>query len=176
MHYFAIKIVPGDIAHTIEFMDEKWHKVYPNEPFIYSFLDEDFDSLYRAEELRGQIFASFSLFAIIIACPGLLGLASFTAEQRTKEIGLRKTHGASEFLIVLLLSKEFIKWVLIANFIAFAWYAMRNWLNHFVYKTNISWWVFIASGIPDLIIAIITVSYQTIKAAKTNPAESLKYE
>jgi len=85
-------------------MDEKWHKVYPNEPFIYSFLDEDFDSLYRAEELRGQIFASFSLFAIIIACLGLLGLALFTAEQRTREIGIRKTHGASEFLIVLLLS------------------------------------------------------------------------
>ena len=125
-----------------------------------------------------KIFGYFTFLAIFIACLGLFGLASFTAEQRTKEIGVRKVLGASVSNIIFLLSKEFLKWVVIANLIAWpvAWYALSSWLENFAYRTNIGIWVFILSGAVAVIIAILTVGFQAVKAAIMNPVESLRYE
>jgi putative ABC transport system permease protein len=177
-HYFAAKIKADNYQETIHFLEDKWKQVYPNDPFVYSFLDEDFDSQYRTEQLRGKIFISFSILAIFIACLGLFGLAAFTAEQRTKEIGIRKVLGASESGIVFRLSKEFAIWVLLANFIAWpvAFLAMDKWLQNFAYRTRIPMWIFFAAAVIALFIALITVSYQAIKAANSNPVEALRYE
>jgi len=144
-HYFAVKIKAENFLETLDFLEEKWKQVYPNDPFVYSFLDEDFDSQYRTEQLRGNIFISFSILAIFIACLGLFGLAAFTAEQRTNEIGIRKVLGASESGIVFRLSKEFTLWVLLANFIAWpvAFLAMDKWLQNFAYRTGIPMWIFL---------------------------------
>lgn len=173
-----IRINPENIASTLIFIEEKWHKVYPNHPFEYSFLDEDFDELYRSEIQRGKVFIAFSTLAILIACLGLLGLAAFTAEQRTKEIGIRRVMGASIGSIVGLLSLEFVKLILIANVIAWplAFLVMRKWLDNFAYQTNIGIDTFILSGLISLVIALLTVSYQSLKAALANPVEALKYE
>ncbi len=176
--HLSARISPDNIPRTIAFMESKWRQVYPNHPYEYSFLDEDFDSLYRTEELRGKIFIVFSILAIFIACLGLFGLASFTAEQRTKEIGIRKVLGASVSGLVGLLTKEFIKLVLVSNLIAWpiAYYAMNQWLQNFAYRTNLRFDSFVWAGVIALIIAILTVSYQAVKAALTNPVESLQYE
>jgi putative ABC transport system permease protein len=173
-----VRIRPENIRGALGFMEEKWRQVYPTHPFEYSFLDEDFDSLYRSEQLRGKIFIAFSLLAIFTACLGLFGLASFTAEQRTKEIGIRRVLGASVTGIVGLLSKEFVKWVLLANVIAWpiAYFAMKQWLQNFAYQTNLNPGIFVSSGIIALIIALMTVSYQSIRAAVSQPVEALKYE
>jgi putative ABC transport system permease protein len=134
--------------------------------------------MYRAEERTGKILKIFSLMAVAIACLGLFGLASFTAEQRTKEIGVRKVLGASSREIVVLLSKEFAKWVLVANALAWpaAYFIMRNWLQQFAYKTNIAWWLFAAAGAGALVVAMLTVSFQALRAAQTDPVKALKYE
>ena len=178
LHYLAIKMSGANLVQTLDFLKECWRQVYPHDPFIYSFLDDDFDSLYRTEELRGNILASFSLLAIIIACLGLLGLASFTSEQRTKEIGIRKVLGASESSIVFMLLREFAQWVIIANIFAWpvAYYAMSRWLNNFAYKTHLSLFIFFASGALALIVALLTVGTQALKAAMANPVEAIKYE
>lgn len=178
LHYFAIRIRPNNISRILRFMEETWYQVYPHDPFIYSFLDEDFDSLYRAEELRGRILTSFTLLAIFIACLGLLGLASFSAEQRTKEIGIRKVLGASSSGLMILILKEFLILISIANITAWpvAGLLMHSWLQEFAYRTNIGISTFLFSGILSLIIALVTVSYQAIKAALANPVESLRYE
>ena len=138
----------------------------------------NFDQLYRAEHKTSQIFTTFSIISIFIACLGLLGLASFTAERRTKEIGIRKVMGASTTGIIFLLSKEFIKWVLIANIIAWpiAFYIMTNWLEDFAYRINFPYWILFASALIAMFIAIITVISQALKAANSNPVNSLKYE
>jgi len=177
-HYFAVKIKSDNFQKTLDFLEEKWKQVYPHDPFVYSFLDEDFDSQYQTEQLRGNIFISFSILAIFIACLGLFGLAAFTAEQRTKEIGIRKVLGASETGIVFRLSKEFTIWVLLANFIAWpvAFLAMDKWLQNFAYRTGIPMWIFFVAAVVALLIALITVSYQAIKAANSNPVEALRYE
>lgn len=177
-HYFAVKIKAENFQETLNFLEVKWKQVYPHDPFVYSFLDEDFDSQYRTEQLRGNIFISFSILAIFIACLGLFGLAAFTAEQRTKEIGIRKVLGASESGIVFRLSKEFTIWVLLANFIAWpvAFLAMDKWLQNFAYRTGIPMWIFFVAAVIALLIALITVSYQAIKAASSNPVEALRYE
>lgn len=142
------------------------------------FFDDDFARIYANEQRTGKLFTSFAVLAIFIACLGLLGLAAFTAEQRTKEIGIRKTLGASVFSILILLSKEFTKWILIANLIAWpiAYFVMDKWLQDFYYRIDIGIWVFLTSGIAALVIAIITVSSQAVKAALSNPVDSLKYE
>ena len=153
-------------------------KISPNYPFEYSFFDEVFDRAYHTEQRMVNIFSSFAFLAIIIACLGLFGLSTYAVEQRTKEIGIRKVVGASVPGIVILLSKEFTKWVLIANI--FAWPAayvfMKNWLQYFAYRINLGWQIFTLSAILALVIALITVSYQSIKAAVANPVESLHYE
>lgn len=176
--YLPIRIRPNDVAGTVSFVQGEWKKFVPNKPFEYFFLDDDFNSLYRSEQKTGEIFTAFSVLAIFIACLGLFGLAAFTAERRTKEIGIRKVLGASIPTVVFLLSKEFTKWILIANIIAWpiAFYFMSNWLENFAYRININPAIFVIAGLLALLIALITVSYQAIKVAVANPVRALRTE
>jgi len=141
-------------------------------------MDEDFDAAYRFEQRTGKLFLSFTVFALIIACLGLFGLAAYAAEQRNKEIGIRKVLGASLSTVIALLSKDFIKLVLISIAIAtpLAWLAMHKWLEGFAYRQNIQWWVLIVTGLGAILIAFITISFQAVKAALVNPVESLRSE
>ncbi len=168
----------GNEQEIVKFLEQKWKKFVPHHPFQYEFLDESIDNFYKIERKIGKIFGYFTGLAIFIACLGLFGLASFMAERRTKEIGIRKVLGAKIAGIVLLLSKEFAFWVLIANIIAWpiAYFVANKWLTTFAYRINLGWELFIFSAILALAIAIFTVSYQAIKAAVANPVESLRYE
>jgi putative ABC transport system permease protein len=141
-------------------------------------MDDLFNKLYSSEQKTADILNIFSVLIILVACLGLFGLVTYTAEQRTKEIGIRKVLGASVSQVTQMLSKEFLKLVLIASVIAFpvAWWAMNKWLQSFAYRTNISWWIFVVAGIVVLAIALITVSFQAIKAALANPVKSLRSE
>jgi ABC-type antimicrobial peptide transport system permease subunit len=162
----------------LEAVKETWREIFPRYPAEYRFFDEDFDEMYRKDERMGTILKVFSAMAVLIACLGLFGLASYTAEQRTKEIGVRKVLGASSPGIVLLLSKEFAKWVLAANVFAWpvAYFLMRNWLKGFAYRTEIAWWLFAAAGAGALAVALVTVGFQAVRAAQTVPVRALKYE
>jgi putative ABC transport system permease protein len=173
-----IRIKPGDKDNTIQEIGKIWNNYYTGEPFDYRFLDEELDQMYRPEQRMGVLFNLFSLLAILISCLGLFGMASFMAEQRTKEIGIRKTHGSSIFNIFILFNGRFVKWILIANVIAWpvAWFAMNRWLENYAYKTTVSWWIFPIAAAVSVIIGFITVSYQSLRAAATNPAETLHYE
>jgi putative ABC transport system permease protein len=159
-------------------LKKSWNDFGPEDPLTYSFLDERFENSYKAEQRIGMILAIFAGLTIFVACLGLFGLAKFTAEQRTKEIGIRKVLGASVSQVSTMLSKEFVKLVLIACVIAFplAWWAMNKWLEDFAYRVNIGWWVFIIAGVVALLIALFTVSFQAIKAAIANPVKSLRTE
>jgi putative ABC transport system permease protein len=163
---------------TIRIMQKAWEKFESHYPFSYQFFDEDFDSLYRSERRIGTIVRYFSVLAVFISCLGLFGLAAFMAERRTKEIGIRMVLGASFIEIVALLSKEFIKWVLVSNVIAWpvAYFVMNKWLQNFAYRTEIGIGIFLASAALALSIALLTVSFQSVKAAATNPVDSLRYE
>jgi putative ABC transport system permease protein len=174
----TMRINSANIPSVIAQVENKWRALSPNQRFSYSFMDQEFDSLYRSEQRIGVIFISFTLLAIIIACLGLFGLAAYAAEQRTKEIGIRKVLGANISAIVNLLSKDFIKLVLIAIVLAtpLAWWAMHSWLQGFAYRQNIQWWVPALAALLAILIAFFTISFQSIKAALTNPVESLKSE
>ncbi len=174
----ALRTQTQNIKATIAKIDTKWQSRAEGAKLNYQFLDEAFDNMYRSEQRIGKIFISFAIFAILIACLGLFGLVTFTAEQRTKEIGIRKVLGASVGQMVTLLSKDFLKLVLIAFVIAvpIAWYAMHQWLQGFAYKVDVSWWIFALAGILALVIALLTVSFQAIKAALANPVNSLRSE
>ena len=176
--YTAVKIASENITETLAFMENKWKDIAHDQAFEYVFLDEEFMKNYEAEMRTGDLFTSFSVLAILIACLGLYGLAAFITEQRTKEIGIRKVMGASVGSILLILCREFSKWVLIATIISWplAYFGMDTWLEDFYYRIDITWGVFILSGVVALVIAIITVSTQVIKAATANPADSLRYE
>jgi putative ABC transport system permease protein len=176
--FVSVRFTPKNIKSTIEDISAIWHKYAGNQEFQYSFFNDEFAKLYASEQRTGQIFSVFSVIAIIIACLGLLGLAAFTAEQRTKEIGIRKVLGATVPEIIFMLTKEFTKWILIANIIAWpiAYFFMKGWLENFAYRINMNVWVFILSGVVALLIAMITVSYQAIRAAMANPVNALKYE
>ena len=176
--YTLVRIPSENISASLDFVRETWQKVFPDYPFEYRFLDYDFENYYRSEERMGDLLKYFSILAVFIACLGLFGLASFTAEQRTKEIGIRKVLGASAPQITLLLCREFFVLVLLANIISWpvAYYAMYKWLQGFAYRTNIGIFTFILSAALALIIALLTVSYQAIKAALANPVDSLRYE
>jgi putative ABC transport system permease protein len=141
-------------------------------------MDDEFNRIYQSEQNMGKIFVSFAFFAILIACLGLFGLVTYAAEQRTKEIGIRKVLGASVSSIVAMLSNDFLKLVAIAAVISFpiAWYAMNKWLQDFAFRTSISWWIFVAAGLLAVVITIATVSFRAIKAALTNPVTSLRSE
>jgi putative ABC transport system permease protein len=174
----SVRIQPGDVRGTLNFIEQKWMETFPEEEFEYSFLDDSINLLYESEGKMQQIFIVFSSLSIFVACLGLFGLAAFTAQQRTKEIGVRKALGASEISVFVLLSKEFTKWVLVANIIAWpvAYYVMTKWLQNFAYKMNMGLWPFVLAAVMGFVIALITVSYQSIRAAFTNPVDSLRYE
>lgn len=173
-----IRINSKNIKQTISFIRSTWEKFTEGENCYFIFIDRYLAKLYSLEEKTNIITTAFSILAIFIACLGLFGLAAFVTEQRVKEIGIRKVLGASVMEIVILLSKEFTKWVILANIIAWpaAYYVMHNWLQDFAYRVNIAWYVFVLAGVIALIIALATVSYQAVKAALANPVKSLKYE
>jgi putative ABC transport system permease protein len=168
----------SNLGDTLAFAEKTWKSLFPGNPFEYYFLDDSFNKQYLAEERTGALFGVFTILGQFIACLGLLGLAAFTTQQRTKEIGVRKVLGASIPGITFLISKEFLKWVALANIIAWpaAYIAMNQWLSSFAYRAPIGIWSFIISALLALLIAIITVSFQSIRAAATNPMEALRYE
>ncbi|MBL7093082.1 FtsX-like permease family protein [candidate division KSB1 bacterium] len=153
-----VKIQPGNIEPTLKHIKKTWQNIVPDYPFDYSFLDEDYDRMYRVEKRLGTLLNYFAFLAVLIACLGLFGLASFTTEQRTKEIGIRKTLGASEAKIVMMLSTEFVKWVALANLIAWpaAWFVLNNWLNDFAYSTKLHVGIFFLAGMLAMLIALLT--------------------
>jgi putative ABC transport system permease protein len=173
-----IRMKSSDIKALVEQVKAKWISFSPNQTFNYSFMDKDFDKLYRAEQRTGQIAVSFTSLAIVIACLGLFGLAAYAAEQRNKEIGIRKVLGANVSNIVGMLSKDFISLVLVAILVAvpIAWYFMHQWLQGFAYHQNVQWWIIAVAGLGALLIAFVTISFQSIKAALTNPVKSLRSE
>ena len=174
----VFKINAAEAKSLIAQIQGKWKAMAPGLPFSYRFLDESFNEMYRSEQRFGKLALIFSVLAIFIACLGLFGLATFIAEQRTKEIGIRKVLGASIQGIVQMLSTDFMILVAIAFVFAapFAWWIMHTWLQDFAYRINIDWWVFAVAGLTALFIALITVSFQAIKAALTNPVKSLRTE
>ena len=174
----AVKISPENINQTINAIENKWNSITENEPFRYSFLDEDLLANYQAEQNSSQLLTIFTGLAILIACIGLFGLAAFISQQRTKEIGVRKVLGASVFGVVVLLSKDFTKLVVVAFVLSIpvAWYFINQWLQNFAYSVDISFWVFVISGFTALVIALLTVSYQALKTAIVNPMRSLRSE
>jgi len=174
----AYRFQTADVANLVNIIHKKYKAASPGLPFDYEFLDESFDSMYRQEQRVGSVAVTFAFLAIIIACLGLLGLATYIAEQRTKEIGVRKVLGASVSNIVKMLSIDFIKLVLLAFVIAtpIAWWSMNKWLQDFAFRIDLSWWIFAATGIIALIVALITLSFQAIKAAISNPVKSLRTE
>ena len=173
-----VRLSPGNINEKIKDVEAEWNKIAPGEPFDYAFLDENFDSLFRAEQQLGKIFILFTSLAIFIACLGLFGLASFIAEQRSKEIGIRKAMGASVPSVVVLLSKEFTKLVFISIIFAVpaVIFLMNWWLENFAYKTDIGVMSFVIGGLAALVISWLTVSYQSFRAAVANPTKALRYE
>ncbi|WP_215223989.1 ABC transporter permease [Echinicola shivajiensis] len=176
--YMSVKVKPEDVGNTLAQVEKVWKELAPHRPFVYSFLDDDFNSQYQSDFRFKQLFTSFSVIAILIACLGLLGLATYTAEMRTKEIGIRKVLGAEVFSIVTLLSKDFVKLVLVAIAIAtpVSWYVMNKWLMGFAYQIEIHWWIFAIAGLMAVTIAILTISFQSIKSALVNPVNSLRSE
>lgn len=173
-----VKISPENRAETIAFIRDIYKKHRNDRSFSYSYFEDELEQVYLAENRLGNLILKFSFIAIIIAMMGIFGLSTFATERRVKEIGIRKVNGAKLVEILTLLNKDFIKWVVIAFVVAtpISWYFMNNWLKNFAYKTGLSWWIFAATGILALLIALLTVSWQSWKAAKSNPVEALKYE
>jgi putative ABC transport system permease protein len=174
----SIKMAGNNMPAALARIEGVWKKFLPETPFEYTFMDDNFDRLYQSEQREGTIFTIFACIAICIASLGLFGLSAFSITQRIKEIGIRKVIGASVTGIVTLLSKDFLKLVVIASIIAFpiAWYAMHNWLQDFAYRSSIPWWLFAAAGIIAVVIALATISFQAIRAATVNPVKSLRSE
>ncbi len=176
--YISVRVRPNNIGETVLAIEKNFKQVSPGADFEYYFLDESFDKLYRAEERMQQLFTYFSFLAIFIACLGLFGLAAYITERRTKEIGIRKTMGASIIQVVVLLSKQFLKWVIIANIIAWpiGYYLMNLWLDNFAFKIELGFIPFTFAAAVALLIALGTVMSQTLRAAHANPVDSLKCE
>ena len=174
----SVKISANNVAETLDKVKKTWGSYLPEVPYEYTFLDENFEKLYKSEQIQGSIFTIFASIAILIACLGLFGLSAFTISQRIKEIGIRKILGAGIPQIVSMISKDFLKLVVIAAVIAFpvAWYAMNRWLLDFAYRIDMPWWVFLIAGCIAALIAFITISFQTVKAAISNPVKSLRME
>ena len=174
--YLLVRVNTANLPATINYIQNKWKTFDPNHPIEYFFLDAFFNQQYRTEEKMLTIFGYFAALTIIIACLGLFGLTSFTAEQRTREIGIRKVLGSSVTDIVMLLSKDFALLVIIAIVLAtpIAWYGMHQWLQDFAYRTPLSLWTFLLAGFFAMFIAMLTVSFQAAKAASNSPAKALK--
>ncbi len=175
---FTVKLSGGNIPATLTQLEDLWKKSFPEKTFQYTFLSEAFSKMYTAEACFQKVFISLVVLGIIIACLGLFALASFSAEQRIKEIGIRKVLGASVLHVVTLLSKDFLRLVVISIVLAIplAAYAMHNWLQGFAYHVSIEWWIFLIAASIALLIAFLTISTQAFKAAVINPAKSLKSE
>jgi putative ABC transport system permease protein len=176
--YLYVRYKDINTADAVNVVSKQFKDLYPDQPYEYKFLDDTINSLYTTEVKLGKIFGYFAGLAILIACLGILGLSVYSTQQRTKEIGIRKVLGATIGGIIKELSKDFLKPVVIAAIIAtpIAWLGMHKWLEDFAYKVNISWWVFVLAGIAAIIIAFITISFQSIKAALANPVKSLRTE
>ncbi len=174
----AVKFNAANVSQTMDFVQKAWNEVYPNSPIEYRFFDEEFGQQYESDERFGRLVFSFTWLAIFIACLGLFGLSAFTAEQKTKEIGVRKVLGASISGIVVLLSKQFTKLIIVAMVLAspLAYFMMDTWLNDFAYRVDINWFWFLVSAVAALLIALLTVTFQSVKAAMINPARSLRCE
>jgi putative ABC transport system permease protein len=178
LKYVAIKLKSQDLPATVAGIEEKWKALAPGRPFDYFFLDQELDKLYKDEEKLGKVAGIFSILAVIVACLGLFALASFMAEERKKEIGIRKVMGGSVSQIVLLLSKDFSRLIALAFLVAcpLAWYAIQSWLNNFAFHVDINWTVFIVVGVVTLVIALLTISYRALQAAYTDPVKTLRNE
>jgi putative ABC transport system permease protein len=174
----SFRLKTRDVSSAIGLLEKEWKQFLPNQPFEYSFLDERFERMYQSELKIGQIFTVFAVLAIFIGCLGLFGLAAFTAEQRTKEIGIRKVLGATSPRIIRLLLKEFVILVGIANLIAWpiAYLLMNRWLTDFAYRISPHFLIFLFAGILTLVLSLLTVSFQAVKAALADPVRSLRYE
>jgi putative ABC transport system permease protein len=174
----SVKFSGNNLPASLSYLENTWKKFLPEIPYQYAFLDENFDKLYEAEQRQGNIFTIFACIAIFIACLGLFGLSAFTITQRVKEIGIRKVLGADVSTIVLMLSKDFLKLVAFSAPIAWlvAFLFMHKWLQDFAYRIGMPWWIFIVAGIVAALIALITISFQAIKAAVANPVKSLRTE
>jgi putative ABC transport system permease protein len=177
-NYLALKLNQANMAGTVRSINKTWNNTVPDSPFEYFFYDTYYQNLYKKEALFGKIIFIFSVVAIFIACMGLFSLTAFYTGKRTKEVGLRKVSGAVVSEIIILLNREFIKWVIFSFLFALpvAWYVMHKWLQGFAYKTELSWWIFAISAAIVLGIALITVSWQSWRAATRNPVEALRYE
>jgi putative ABC transport system permease protein len=177
-NYMFIKIKQDEIPGTIKFIEQKIKQIVPDDPYDYEFLEEQVESLYQTEALTGKLAVTITFLAIFISCMGLFGLALSALEQRTKEIGIRKSNGAKTSEIMLMITKDFTQYVVISFILAcpVAYYAMNKWFQNFAYRTDISWWIFLVAGIVTLAIALLTVSWQSFRAASRNPVEALRYE
>ena len=176
--YIVQRTTPVNMPRNLGVMKKVFQQVYTDFPFSFGFVNEDLSRLYLAEQRMGKLFNIFSVLSVIVSCLGLFGLTTFATQRRIKEIGVRKVLGASVTGIVGMLSKDFIKLVVFALLIAFpiAWWVMNKWLQNFAYHINIRWWFFALAGVIAIVISFITVSYQSIKAARSNPVKSLRSE
>jgi putative ABC transport system permease protein len=172
------RLRPGDVSGTVSLLRSTWQEVAPDVPFQYSFLDDDLDKLYHADERWSRIVAYAASFAIVLACLGLFGLAALSVAGRTKEIGIRKVLGASVPRLARLLSRQFALLVGLAVLVALpaAYVAMSRWLEGFAYRVEIRWWVFVLAGVGALVLALVAVGYQTVRAALSDPVKALRYE
>jgi putative ABC transport system permease protein len=177
-NFYAIRLSGNQIQETTKYIEAKWKEIVPEYPFLYFFLDDQFDKLYKDDRKYLKLFLIFSGLAIFLACLGLFAMASFIAERKTKEIGVRKVLGAPVGNIIFMLSKEFTQWVVVANLIAWpaAWFFLKKWLTNFAYRIEIEWYYFVTGALFALLIALVTILTHTLKTARKNPVESLKYE
>ena len=175
---FMIKINSKDKDQALRFINSTWQKIYPDYPFDYISLDDQYDQAYSKEINESRVVTLFSIIGLLIACIGLICLTSYITETRTKEIGIRRVNGAKVTEVLMMLNKSFAKWVIISIVVAIpiAWYGMNRWLQNFAYKTELSWWIFVLAGIIAISIALVTISWQSWKAATRNPVEALRYE
>ena len=176
--YFSagIRIEPGNLRNTLSVIEKAWKKVYPDDVYTYEFVDETLARSYEQETRDYNLFKAFSVISIFICCIGLWGLIAFVVVRKTKEIGIRKVLGASVSGIVGLLSRDFMKLVMVALILAspVAWYFMNKWLDNFAYRVDVSWWIFLLAGLFALVIGLMTISFQTIRAALSNPVKNLR--
>jgi len=177
-NHACVRVATRNLPETMAFLETQWKKIYPEYPFEYRFLDETIQEQYRSEQATGKIVSVFTVLALFISCLGIFGLSSYTAEQRTKEIGIRKVLGASVLSVIKQIAKEFVMLVIIANAIVWpiAYYLLQQWLKSFAYRTDLAWWTFVLTGSAVLAISLLTVSWQILRAATANPVDSLRYE
>jgi len=176
--YYSVKLNTKDVAKAMDHLKSIWTKHYPSDPMNYVFADEFFFRQYQSETRFGKFYTLLTILSIAIACLGLYGLIMFYLSQKRKEIGIRKINGARVLEVIIMLNRDFVKWVVIAFVIAtpIAWYVMYKWLENFAYKTELSWWIFALAGLVAMLIALLTVSWQSWKAAISNPVETLRNE